>query len=210
MNTKTIYLIRHGQTDYNKRGVVQGSGIDSSLNELGRSQADAFFQSYENESFDKIYTSALKRTHQSVTGFLNKGLPHQILKGLNEISWGEKEGRVPNAQDDQFYNDLIRSWKSGTTSSKIKGGESPEEVMARQKIAFDEILANKSETQILIAMHGRALRILLAHLLGYPLSEMDRFGHENLCLYILQYDYHQQKFSLVKENDISHLDLLQV
>lgn len=210
MNTKTIYLIRHGQTDYNKRGVVQGSGIDSSLNELGKSQADAFFQAYKDEAFHKVYTSALVRTHQSVEGFLNKGLPHQILKGLNEISWGHKEGRVPNATDDAFYNDLTNSWKNGETHIRVEGGESPEEVASRQKDAFKEILSKQDEKHILVAMHGRALRILLTHLLGYPLSEMDRFGHENLCLYILNYDYSTEQFSLIRENDIEHLAFVEV
>jgi probable phosphoglycerate mutase len=57
---KTIYLIRHGETDFNRQGIVQGSGVDSDLNELGRAQAEAFFQSYQNVNFDKVYTSALK------------------------------------------------------------------------------------------------------------------------------------------------------
>lgn len=210
MNTKTIYLIRHGQTDYNKRGVVQGSGIDSSLNDLGRNQAEAFFQAYKEEPFQKVYTSALVRTHQSVAGFLSKGLPHHILHGLNEISWGHKEGKVPNASDDAFYADLTNSWKNGDTHIRVEGGESPEDVAKRQKEAFQEILSNQEEKHILVAMHGRALRILLTHLLDYPLSEMDRFGHENLCLYVLQYDYNKEQFSLLRENDVEHLTLIQV
>ena len=40
---KTIYLIRHGETDFNRQGIVQGSGVDSDLNELGLAQAEAFF-----------------------------------------------------------------------------------------------------------------------------------------------------------------------
>ncbi|MFW5879460.1 MAG: histidine phosphatase family protein, partial [bacterium] len=61
---KTIYLIRHGQTDYNKKGIVQGSGIDASLNDLGRQQAEAFYDAYRNMPFDKIYISDLKRTKE--------------------------------------------------------------------------------------------------------------------------------------------------
>ena len=61
---KDIYLIRHGETEYNRKGVVQGSGIDADLNELGQKQAEAFFAHYQDLPIDKIYTSALKRTHQ--------------------------------------------------------------------------------------------------------------------------------------------------
>ncbi|HYG15236.1 MAG TPA: histidine phosphatase family protein, partial [Bacteroidia bacterium] len=40
---KTIYLVRHGETEFNRMGIVQGSGVDSELNETGRKQADLFF-----------------------------------------------------------------------------------------------------------------------------------------------------------------------
>ena len=46
---KDIYLIRHGETDYNRLGVVQGSGIDADLNELGQRQAKAFFDHYHRD-----------------------------------------------------------------------------------------------------------------------------------------------------------------
>jgi broad specificity phosphatase PhoE len=66
LKKKSIYLIRHGETDFNRRGVVQGSGVDSLLNEWGEAQAAAFFNAYQHVPFDKIYTSDLKRTHQVI------------------------------------------------------------------------------------------------------------------------------------------------
>ena len=51
---KDIYLIRHGETEYNRMGVVQGSGIDADLNELGNRQAKAFFDHYQHLELDKI------------------------------------------------------------------------------------------------------------------------------------------------------------
>jgi broad specificity phosphatase PhoE len=87
LQQKTIYLIRHGETDYNRRGVVQGSGVDSDLNEMGRAQAMAFFQAYQHVPFQKIYISGLKRTYQTVESFIELGMPYEKLTGLNEISW---------------------------------------------------------------------------------------------------------------------------
>src|SRR5690606_38301771 len=89
---KTIYIIRHGQTDLNFRGVVQGRGMDTDLNDLGRSQAEAFYQYYKNVPFDHIYTSTLKRTHQTVRNFIEKDIPWTQLSGLDEIGWGIYEG----------------------------------------------------------------------------------------------------------------------
>ena len=48
---KEIYIIRHGETDYNRQGIVQGQGVDTSLNDLGRRQASAFFEHYRHIDF---------------------------------------------------------------------------------------------------------------------------------------------------------------
>lgn len=203
--TKTIYLIRHGETAFNRQGVVQGSGVDSDLNELGQVQAEAFFQRYQHIAFDKVYTSGLKRTHQSVNKFLQKKLPWEQHKGLNEISWGVREGKIPSNQDNEYYKVLIDSWTAGETSMPSEGGESPADVIARQKPVIDLILSRPEEETILIAMHGRAIRIILTLLLDRPLNEMDTFDHANLCLYKLTYEYETSKFTVELACDISHL-----
>jgi len=155
--TKTIYLIRHGETEFNRRGVVQGSGIDSDLNELGFLQARAFFDTYQDIEFDKIYTSKLRRTVQSVQEFINVGIPYEQFEGLNEISWGEKEGKIPNYLEDENYLEIIVNWGKGKTDiPAAKGGETPEQVVVRQKTAFEEIISRSDERMILVAMHGRA------------------------------------------------------
>ena len=203
--TKTVYLIRHGETAFNRQGVVQGSGVDSDLNELGKAQAEAFFQHYQHIPFDKVYTSGLKRTHQSVNKFLALNLPWEQHTGLNEISWGVREGKIPNNRDNEYYKMLIDSWIAGETDRPSEGGESPADVIARQKPVIDLILSRPEEETILIAMHGRAIRILLTLLLERPLNEMDAFDHANLCLYKLTYDYETQKFRVEIACDVTHL-----
>jgi len=205
LQEKTIYLIRHGETDYNRRGVVQGSGIDAELNALGHAQAQAFFEAYQHIEFDRIYTSKLVRTVQTVRGFLEKGLPHEAYEGLNEISWGVREGRTPNSMDNDYYRWLIESWQKGETNLQAEGGESPEDVQARQIPVMDVILSRPEEKTVLIAMHGRAMRVLLTTIFERPLHQMDDFMHNNLCLYLLKYDYKTARFWLERENDISHL-----
>jgi probable phosphoglycerate mutase len=202
---KTIYLIRHGETDYNRRGVVQGSGVDSDLNEMGQAQATAFFQAYQHVPFSKIYISCLKRTYQTARPFIELGIPYQKLTGLNEISWGIMEGKVPGNLDNEYYRGLIEAWSSGNTALPTDGGESPEQVEARQRIAIQVILSHPDETPVLIAMHGRAMRILLCWVTNRPLAQMDHFEHSNLCLYKLLYDYDTQTFEIELANDTAHL-----
>ncbi|MDX1628947.1 MAG: histidine phosphatase family protein [Fulvivirga sp.] len=187
MKTKKIYLVRHGQTDYNLKGIVQGSGIDADLNEKGRSQAKIFYEAFHEVPFDKVYTSALKRSIQSVESFIDQGIPHEILPELNEINWGTREGMKITPEEDAYYHEVIKEWQQGNTTLPIEGGESPQQVFERQTKAIESILSNSSEETILICMHGRAMRVLLCQLLNYPLYCMDLFEHTNLCLYKLSY-----------------------
>ena len=205
LTQKQIYLIRHGETDYNRRGVVQGSGVDADLNDMGRAQAMAFFLAYQHVPFSKIYISGLKRTFQTAEPFIELGLPYEKLTGLNEISWGVMEGKVPGNLDNEYYRRLIEAWASGNTALATDGGESPEQVVARQKVAIKQILSHPDEETILITMHGRAMRILLCWLTNQPLSRMDHFEHSNLCLYKLQYDYDSATFTIELSNDTAHL-----
>ncbi|MBS1488443.1 MAG: histidine phosphatase family protein [Bacteroidetes bacterium] len=203
MNSKKIYIIRHGQTDYNLQGIVQGSGVDSSLNQTGRAQANSFFQRYQSVPFDRIYTSRLKRTIESVAGFIELGIPHETHTGLNEISWGYNEGQKITPEEDAYYHEVLKRWEGGETSLRINGGESPEEVALRQQPIIKKILHDPGETA-LVCMHGRAIRILLCQLLHYPLKSMDFFEHRNLCLYLLEYT--GTLYSVKKYNDVSHLE----
>jgi broad specificity phosphatase PhoE len=203
LSIKKIYLVRHGQTDYNKKNIVQGSGVDTDLNEKGRAQAAAFFEMYKDVAFDKVYTSVLKRSQQSVEKFLELGIPHEALAGLNEISWGTKEGHPVTPAEDEYYHFMIKQWQLGNTSLKIEKGESPDDVVKRMKPAMDHIMSKTDEKTILICMHGRAIRILLCYLLNYPLRCMDMFEHENLCLYVLNYT--GSMFQIELHNDVTHL-----
>jgi broad specificity phosphatase PhoE len=203
LNTKKIYIVRHGQTDFNLRGIVQGSGVDSSLNEKGVAQTQAFYQAYKHIKFDKVYTSALKRTRESVIKFIEAGIPVEALAGLNEISWGKKEGQPITPEEDAYYHHMLKEWQLGDTSLRIEGGESPDEVVKRMKPAMDHILSREDEKTILICMHGRAIRILLCYLLNYPLKNMDMFEHQNCCLYVLNYT--GTMFSVEVYNNTDHL-----
>ena len=210
MKRKSIYLVRHGETDLNRKGVVQGSGVDSPLNEWGEAQAAAFFDAYQHVPFDKIYTSNLQRTHQSVRGFIKQGIPHESYEGLNEISWGIREGKEPNTGDSNYYRNLVTAWQNGDVTQSAEGGESPEDVRARQLPVIEKILSKTHERNILIAMHGRAIRVFLTTLFRQPLVRMDHYEHSNLCLYKIDYCYDTKSFELEVSNDITHLLSLQI
>ncbi len=202
MGRKKIYLVRHGQTDYNLKGIIQGGKVDAPLNETGRAQASAFYEAYADVPFDRIFTSALVRTHQSVQQFISSNIPHEIHEGLNEISWGKHDGKM-NA-DDPYYWDVVGRWDEGEVDLRPEEGESPSDVAEKQKLVIDHLLSEDKDEQVLVCMHGRAMRILLCWLTGKDLSEMDSFKHHNLGLYVLVYE--QGKWEVETHNDLTHLE----
>jgi len=203
LNLKKIYLLRHGQTDYNLQGVVQGSGIDAPINATGRAQAEAFFGAYREVQFDQLYHSALIRTRQSIQGFIDLGIPVTSLVELNEISWGNYEGTPMTPEEGEYYRMMLDQWQQGNLDYAIAGGESPNSVAERLHRAIQIILNGPGET-ILVCMHGRAMRIFLSLICQTPLKEMDQYEHGNLCLYLLQLE-EKGGFTLLKENDQEHL-----
>jgi broad specificity phosphatase PhoE len=202
---KTIYLIRHGQTDFNLRRIVQGSGIDSDLNETGRKQAQQFFEAYGHIPFDHIYTSELKRTHQSVEAFINTGMSWSILSELNEINWGIYEGLETTPASKQAFNNIVESWSAGELEKPISGGESPIEMYNRQVLGWDKICQSSHE-RILICMHGRAMRSFLSLILQTNLSDMDQYPHTNLCLYQIE-EIENSAYEIRLKNDVRHLQV---
>ncbi len=201
--TKTLYIVRHGQTDLNKQGIVQGRGRDTELNEEGRKQAGLFFKAYQSVPFDKIYISALKRTQQSIQQFIDKGIPYEKLPGLDELAWGIYEGQPSTPATKAAFLQLLRSWMDGKLDVKFEGGESPNEVKLRQIEALNIIMSHPEESNVLICMHGRAMRLFLCLLTGKPLTEMENYPHQNLVLYKVTYD--GDKYEIVDFNNAEHL-----
>lgn len=200
--TKELFIIRHGETDFNLQGIVQGRGVNPGLNETGRKQADLFYKYYQNESFEAVYTSSLLRTHQSVSGFIDQGIPWLQFAELDEISWGIFEGRRASPDFKWMYRELLTKWNEGKVEEKAPGGESPVDVQQRQ-VRFIQYLLSQPVDKVLICMHGRAMRIFLPTLLEKPLTAMDEFPHHNLTLYKLKFS--NGKFTIELFNNMDHL-----
>jgi len=203
MILKTLYIVRHGQTDLNKQGIVQGRGRDTDLNDEGRRQAGQFFSAYKHIPFDKIYISVLKRTQQSIQPFIDMGLPYEKLSGLDELAWGVLEGQPSTPKNKAAFMKLLRDWLNGNLDSKFEGGESPNEVKVRQLEALQTIMSHPEEKNVLICMHGRAMRLFLCILLNKPLTEMETFPHQNLVLYKVTWD--GDKYEIIDFNNANHL-----
>lgn len=179
--------------------MVQGRGVDASLNEKGRSQARQVYQGLKHASIDSIYTSALVRTQETVHHFEQ---PKKFMPGFDEISWGSQEGVVPSKESRDLFWETVQGWRDGQLDECVGGGESPNQVMERQKLAMREVLHADVRTS-LICMHGRAIRIMMCWLLNYPLQYMDGFEHQNCCYYRLKLS--EGIYSVEEFNQVGHL-----
>lgn len=202
---KHLYIIRHGQTDFNLRKIVQGSGIDSSINATGEAQAAAFFAHYKHLPFAHIHTSTLQRTQQTVAGFLQQDITHTAWNGLNEIGWGQHEGQVPSPESRADYLRTAEAWSNGDYQAAVQGGESLATLADRLRPFVQHIRQIDAPYQ-LVCTHGRTLSCLTTLLLEQPLHYGKHYKHANTGLNHFVFD--GQRFKLLKQNHTEHLELL--
>ena len=192
--------MRHAETEFNRKGIIQGSEVDSSINNVGDYQAERFYNFYKNINFDKIYVSGLRRTYQTIIRFVNSGIQCEKLDEFNEISWGVNQGKSDNIDE---YQNLIKTWINGDLDNKFKSGESPNEMSKRLIKGFNHVISEGFST-VLLCIHGRALRILLSKIIDNDLTRMDKYVHSNTGLYIIDSNK-KGKYEIVSRNLRNHL-----
>jgi probable phosphoglycerate mutase len=206
--TKTkFYFVRHGETEYNRQHIVQGRGIDSVLNETGRTQAKALAERLASVSFDAIYASSLRRAQQTakILAHPHSGIAPKYLEDLDEMAWGVYEGAHPSPDRDAALDAIKRRWREGAFHESIEGGESILDVQHRALRAVDHILDCEEGCTVLVVTHGRFLRIMLASLLDeYGLKRMHELPHSNTAVNRLV--HHQDVFKAELLNCTAHLD----
>lgn len=184
-STTLLYFVRHGETEYNRRSIVQGRGIDSHLNAHGRRQAEALANRLTEVPIDAIYASPMRRTRQTtaIVARPHNGVSIQYLSDLEEMAWGVYEGEPPSPERDRTLDAIKQRWRNGAFDEPIEGGESVHDVETRARRAVDRIMNERSGQTVLVVTHGRFLRIALASLLdGYGLQHMHKIPHSNTAV----------------------------
>jgi probable phosphoglycerate mutase len=161
----TLYLVRHGQTDYSLQNRFCGS-IDPPLNQVGLAMADALAASYGTTPWAAIYASPRLRTRQTAapTAEVAK-VPIQVEDGLREIAYGEWEGRA-EAEVAATEPERFHAWAAHPGRVAPPGGETAVEIAARALAAVEAIRARHTEGRVLVVSHKATLRVLLCALLG--------------------------------------------
>lgn len=203
----TFYFVRHGETEYNRLGIIQGGGIDSTLNDTGRRQAEALGQRLAAVDVDVVYASTLKRSQETadIVARPHEPVDRAVLDDLREMSWGVFEGSEPSDERDEALGAIKQSWRNGAYDRAIEGGESIRDVQTRAVRAVEHMLDAEAGRTVLVVTHGRYLRVLLASVLNeYGLEHMNNLGHANTCVNRLT--WRRDRFHADLLNCTAHLD----
>ena len=144
-----IWIVRHGQTDWNVEGRYQGQA-DRPLNAVGLAQAQQAAEQLRRRDFAAIYSSDLQRarvTAEIIAGQL--GLPVQVDRRLREVNQGEWEGLL-TADIEQRYAEEWAERRADRLHAAPPGGESLAQVAARVLEGVSDIAQRHPEQRILI------------------------------------------------------------
>ncbi len=152
-----IYIIRHGETDLNRRRVLQGRS-DHPLNETGLAQARAAAESLEEISFQQVYTSPLLRARQTAQ-IIAPGVRPVVDRRLIEMDYGPYEGmdlHAPAPEVIEFFRDFVHN--------PAPPGMEPLEKVVERAGAFLEDLKGSCMGDILLSTHAITMKGLLEYL----------------------------------------------
>lgn len=200
-----LYLLRHGQTEWNIEGKIQGK-TDIPLNETGLRQARCLAEGMREREISAVYSSPLLRAAQTAEILAEeKGLSVSVLPELREVDFGLWEGRSWTEVDAEFHEDF-RRWEENPAEYMPTGGESRESCRERCRAAMEQILAG-TVTDAAIVAHGG----ILAHVADYLLrnqKEKEEIIVKNASISIIEYDRSTEMGRLLLLNDTAHLGIL--
>jgi len=194
----TLYLVRHGETEWNRIGRWQGHA-DVPLSERGWEQAEALAQRLKREGgrFDAVYTSDLSRAFQTAQVVAEGlGLPIQKLRQLREIDVGVWSGLTRAEIQQRFPGAHV-------TVDHAPGGETHDDFAARVWDAMTA-LAHQPNRTLLVVTHGGVIRAALRHI--YALMEQPDIAVppiDNTSITVVQFD--DGRWEMLRTNDAAHL-----
>lgn len=185
-----IYLIRHGETELNKLGVLLGH-TDNELNELGIKQAKSLSIAFKEIELDVIISSPLKRALETANSIAKeKNLGIIIAEDLKEINFGIWEGKS--------YKQIIRSspkeWeKRGENWIDFSpvNGEMFNSFYSRVSNAIKDISKSYKGQKIAIITHDGVMKVIITRLLKIGMENLWNFYFEHGSYSLLElYDDH--------------------
>ena len=168
MTGSHLCIVRHGETDWNKNGILQG-WIDVPINALGQRQAHELATAMAGVGFTTVWCSPLARARETaeiVAGQLRLPAPLQH-PGLKEKNFGAVQG-IPKDELATLNPGLLEQIIRRNPAAEFVGGESMDEFSDRVMDAFESIGSYASTGPQLVITHGWVMDVVTRHILGQP------------------------------------------
>lgn len=204
---KKLYLIRHGESEWNVLKRIQGNK-DTNLTELGQSQASFLASRLVDENIDIIYSSDLTRAYETaraISDKINKPLIKDKL--LREIQFGSWEGLTISEIKANFAQEY-KTWLNEPGKFELKDGESLHDLKKRMKVFIIGVLNKNQDKNIAIVSHGATLKVLILELLAMDLLHFKNITLDNVSLSIIELRDFNKVLTVL--NDTSHLKGLKI
>jgi broad specificity phosphatase PhoE len=201
----SIYLVRHGQTAWNKEEIFRGR-TDIPLDETGLKQAQLTGEYFRGMEIHAIYSSPLSRaweTAQKISQIHN--LKVQPLQGILDMRFGKWEGQ---SHRDIQKNDkeIYRQWKEGPHQVRLPGGESLDEVRARSMAALEGVIRENPGKTLVLVSHRVICKVLICAILGLDNSHFWQITQDTTAINLIQ--HREGKYILSLMNETCHLKAL--
>lgn len=198
-----LYLLRHGQTRWNREGRVQGL-TDVELTEEGQEQSRRVAVHLRDELLQAVYSSPLGRARflaEQIAG--PHGLSVRTKEGLLELNQGVLEG-LTYQEISARHQEFIQLWWKAPARVVIPGGESLQVLQDRAWKAVEEIVGAHPEGSVAVVSHNLANRAILCRLLGMDLNSYRVIRQDEAALNIIEFA--AGRTSLVTLNQTYHLN----
>ena len=198
-----IYIARHGETEWNAQGRIQGH-TDIALTDRGRRQAAALARRLAGVAFAAAYCSDLSRTRETAQILLGeRAAPLHATPQLREYHKGVFEGLTVGEYAER-YPDLYRASLVKDLDFAPPGGETIRQASVRMAQFTAELLASHAaKDAVLVVGHGGSLRAVIVALLSLPPEANWKFIMDNCALSVAH--TYPDNAVLHLYNDTSHL-----
>lgn len=198
-----IFLIRHGETEWNRQNRLQGH-TDVKLSPEGIRQAKLLAENAPFKHVDEIYSSDLSRAFDTAKVLAVKFnvMPVKTIPELREMNYGDWEGRVIS----ELINESPKSFgKFFTDPEKCHPphGETFLECQARVMIGIRNIITNHENQNVIVVSHGAAIRLIIGAALDIPIHKIWAISQSNVAVNIMRVD--DGKFTVELINGTEHL-----
>lgn len=161
-----VVILRHGTTELNKNGMIQGSSVDPNLSAEGRAYAEKAAQNFNPSEFDAIYVSPLKRAQETARIFVGNDRELITDQRIEEMNYGEWDGKSSKEYRQQ-YPDAF-DYRGLLTDNMYKYNHTAETRQHfEERIAsfFDDLYQKHPNDKVLVVCHGVVSRMIAAHFL---------------------------------------------